>query len=274
MEGRMAQVTGKVALITGGGTGIGRGIAMRFAEEGMKIAVAGLERARGSANQYGGHHLGGYSAAQAVARTIGKDAIAIEADVADPAAVEAMMARTVERFGKVDVVVNAAGVITAHPIAEMSEEEWDSIMDVNAKGTFLVNKAAVIQMRAQGGGGRIINLSSVAGKFGEALLTHYCASKFAVVGFTNALAKEVAREGITVNCICPGIVGTQMWTMLKDAFGAPGETPEETYAHAIERYIPQGEPQSEEDMADMALYLVCAPHVTGQAFNVDGGAAL
>jgi meso-butanediol dehydrogenase/(S,S)-butanediol dehydrogenase/diacetyl reductase len=274
MEGRMAQVMGKVALVTGGGTGIGKGIATRFAEEGMKIAVAGLEQARVSVNQYGGRHLGGYSAAQALARTIGKDAIAIEADVADPAAVEAMMARTVERFGQVDVVVNAAGVITVSPIAEMSEEEWDSVMDVNVKGTFLVNKAAVIQMRAQGGGGRIINLSSVSGKFGEAMLTHYCASKFAVVGFTNALAKEVAREGITVNCICPGIVGTQMWTMLKDAFGAPGEAPEETYARAIEHYIPQGEPQSEEDMADMALYLVGAPHVTGQAFNVDGGAAL
>jgi len=171
-------------------------------------------------------------------------------------------------------VVNAAGVITVRPIAEMSEEEWDNVMDVNAKGTFLVNKAAIIQMRVQGGGGRIINISSISGKFGVATLTHYCASKFAVVGFTNALAKEVAREGITVNCICPGIVGTQMWTLLNKAFGKPGETPEETYARVVEHYVPQGEPQSEEDMADMALYLACAPHVTGQAFNVDGGAAL
>ena len=147
-------------------------------------------------------------------------------------------------------------------------------MDVNVKGTFLVNKAAVIQLRAQGTGGQIVNIASVAGKFGTATLSHYCASKFAVVGFTNALAKEVAREGITVNCICPGIVGTQMWTMLNDAFAEPGETPEQAYARAVERFIPQGIPQTEEDMAGLALYLVNAPHVTGQAINLDGGTAL
>ena len=270
----MSDVAGKVALITGGGTGIGKGIALLFGREGMKLALNGLEHAPTADNQYETKHIGGYSAAQAVAGEIGGDAIAIDADVADAAAVEAMFAQTVERFGRVDVVVNAAGVITARPIEEMSEAEWDNIMDVNAKGTFLVNKAAVIQMRAQGEGGRIINISSVAGKFGTATLSHYCASKFAVVGFSNALAKEVAREGITVNCICPGIVGTQMWTLLNDAFAEPGETPEQVYARAIERFIPQGIPQTEEDMAELALYLVRAPHVTGQAINLDGGAAL
>ena len=270
----MSDVAGKVALITGGGTGIGKGVALLFAREGMKLALNGLEHAPTADNQYETKHIGGYSAALAVAEEIGGDAIAIDADVADGAAVEAMFAQTVERFGRVDVVVNAAGVITARPIAEMSEAEWDNIMDVNAKGTFLVNKAAVIQMRAQGDGGRIVNISSVAGKFGTATLSHYCASKFAVIGFSNALAKEVARENITVNCICPGIVGTQMWTLLNVAFGESGETPEQTYARFVEGYIPQGVPQTEEDMAELALYLVRAPHVTGQAINLDGGAAL
>ena len=270
----MSDLAGRVALITGGGTGIGKGIAEGFAREGMTLALAGLEHAPSAVNQYERSHIGGYSAAEAVAAEIGQDAIAIDADVADADAVDTMFARCLDAFGRVDVVVNAAGVVTARPIEEMSEAEWDNIMDVNAKGTFLVNKAAVIQMRAQGAGGRIINISSVAGKFGTATLTHYCASKFAVVGFTNALAKEVAHEGITVNCICPGIVGTQMWTLLNDAFAEPGETPEQTYARAIERFIPQGIPQTEEDMAALALYLVNAPHVTGQAINVDGGAAL
>ena len=270
----MSDVAGKVALITGGGTGIGKGVALLFAREGMKLALNGLEHAPTADNQYETKHIGGYSAALAVAKETGGDAIAVDADVADAGAVEAMFAQTVERFGRVDVVVNAAGVITARPIADMSEAEWDNIMDVNAKGTFLVNKAAVIQMRAQGDGGRIVNISSVAGKFGTATLSHYCASKFAVIGFSNALAKEVAREGITVNCICPGIVGTQMWTLLNDAFAEPGETPEQAYARAIERFIPQGVPQTEEDMAELALYLVRAPHVTGQAINLDGGAAL
>jgi meso-butanediol dehydrogenase/(S,S)-butanediol dehydrogenase/diacetyl reductase len=185
-----------------------------------------------------------------------------------------MVAETVRRFGRLDVPVNCAGLITARPIAEMSEKEWDAILDVNLKGTFLTNQAAVVQMRKQGGGGRIINLASVAGKVGTGTLTHYCASKFGVIGFTNALAKEVAREGITVNAICPGIVGTQMWTLLNAAFAAPGETPAETYARAIERYVPQGVEQTAEDMADMAVFLASAPHVTGQAINVDGGAAL
>ena len=270
----MSDLAGRVALITGGGTGIGKGIAEGFAREGMSLALAGLEHAPSAVNQYERSHIGGYSAAEAVAVEIGRDAIAIDADVADADAVDAMFARCLDAFGRVDVVVNAAGVVTACPIEEMSEAEWDNIMDVNAKGTFLVNKAAVIQMRVQGAGGRIINISSVAGKFGSATLSHYCASKFAVVGFTNALAKEVSREGITVNCICPGIVGTQMWTLLNDAFAEPGESPEQTYARAIERLIPQGIPQTEEDMAALALYLVNAPHVTGQAINVDGGAAL
>ncbi len=270
----MADEEARVALVTGGGTGIGRGIALGFAREGMRLALAGLEHAPSAENQYERSHIGGYSAAQAVASEIGRRAIAIDADVADAESVDAMFASCLDAFGRVDVVVNAAGVITARPIAEMSEAEWDNIMDVNAKGTFLVNRAAIIRMRAQGGGGRIINIASIAGKFGSATLSHYCASKFAVVGFTNALAKEVAREGITVNCICPGIVGTQMWTLLNDAFAEPGETPEQSYARAIERLIPQGVPQTEEDMAALALYLANAPHVTGQAINLDGGAYL
>ena len=280
----MSDLAGKVALITGGGTGIGKGIAEGFARAGMKLALAGLEHAPSAENQYETSHIGGYSAAEAVAAQavaaeavaaeIGQGVIAIDADVADADAVGAMFARCVDAFGRVDVVVNAAGVITVRPIAEMSETEWDNIMDVNAKETFLVNRAAVIQMRAQGGGGRIINVASIAGKFGVATLTHYSASKFAVVGFTNALAKEVAREGITVNCICPGIVGTQMWTLLNDAFAEPGETPEQSYARSIERHVPQGIPQTEEDMAELALYLARAPHVTGQAINVDGGATM
>ena len=270
----MADVAGKVALVTGGGTGIGRGIALGFARAGMKLALGGLEHAPSADNQYQSTHIGGYTAARAVAAEIGDDAIAIEADVADADAVCAMVARTVERFGRLDVVVSAAGVISVSPIAEMGEAEWDNIMAVNAKGTFLVNQAAVAQMRAQGGGGRIINISSIAGKAGYATLTHYSASKFAVVGFTNALAKEVAREDITVNCICPGVVGTQMWLLLSESGLEPGETPEQAYTRIVEGLVPQGVAQTEEDMAELALYLVGAPHVTGQAINLDGGTIL
>ena len=270
----MADVAGKVALVTGGGTGIGKGIALRFAQEGMRLALAGLEHAPSAHNQYGSTHIGGYSTAQAVAAKIGGDAIAIEADVADEAAVDAMFAQTVERFGRVDVVVNAAGSIITRPIADISVAEWDNIMDVNARGTFLVNKAAVIRMRAQGAGGRIINIASIAGRTGYKNIAHYCASKFAVVGFTNALAKEVAREDITANCICPGVVETQMWTHLSEVQLEPGETLDQAFSRIVEGFIPQGVPQTADDMAALALYLVEAPHVTGQAINVDGGILL
>jgi meso-butanediol dehydrogenase/(S,S)-butanediol dehydrogenase/diacetyl reductase len=272
----MTDTAGKVALITGGGTGIGKGIAEGFAGAGMKLALAGLETAAGPENQYDGVHLGGFTAASDVAEAAGTEAIAIEVDVTVPASVDAMMATAVERFGRVDVVVNAAGIVTVRPIEEMSEADWDSTMDVNVKGTFLVNKAAVIQMRKQSApeGGRIVNISSTSGKMGEATLAHYCASKFAVVGFTNSLAREVAREKITVNCICPGIVSTQMWTMLNRDLADPGETPEQTFARWVDVLIPQGEPQTVADMAQMALYLVNAPHITGQALSLDGGSTM
>jgi meso-butanediol dehydrogenase / (S,S)-butanediol dehydrogenase / diacetyl reductase len=269
----MSQLKGKVALVTGGGTGIGKGIAQRFHALGMKVALAGLDQARDAANQYHGRNLGGYTAAKAVAAELGDGALALEADVTDPGQVAAMTKATIDAFGRIDVLVNGAGVITAKPIEELTEADWDSIMDVNAKGTFLTNQAVVAEMRNQGGGGRIINIASIAGKLGVPLLTHYCASKWAVIGFSISLAKEVAKEGITVNCLCPGIVGTQMWTLLSGVFAEPGESEEAAYKRSVEAFIPQGVPQTEEDMADMTVFLATAAHVTGQAFAVDGGAS-
>lgn len=270
----MSGLEGKVALVTGGGTGIGKGIAERFAAEGMRLAVAGLDIARNSANQYGAKNLGGFTAAKDVAKSLGNNAIAIEADVCDAAQVDAMIEETASAFGQVDVVANAAGVVTVKPVQDITETDWDSVLDVNLKGTFLVNKAVVAHMRGRGGGGRIINVASIAGKMGVPLLSHYCASKWGVIGFSNALAREIAPEGITVNCICPGIVGTQMWTLLQGEVAEENETPEQAYQRMIQNIIPQGIPQTVEDMADLAVYFATAPHVTGQAFNVDGGATM
>jgi meso-butanediol dehydrogenase/(S,S)-butanediol dehydrogenase/diacetyl reductase len=268
----MTRLAGKVALVTGGGTGIGKGIAQRFAAEGMKLAVAGLDRLEGGRTQYGARDLGGYQAARAVAAELGNGAIALEADVTHKDQVARMVQATVDAFGRVDVVVNAAGVVNAAPIAEITESDWDVTLDVNLKGTFFVTQAAVVQMRRQGGG-CIQNIASIAGKMGVPTLAHYCGSKWGVIGFSESVAREVAKENITVNCICPGIVGTQMWHMLSRHFAKPGETPEQSYQRCLESFIPQGTEQTVEDMAELAVFLAVSPHVTGQAINVDGGCA-
>jgi meso-butanediol dehydrogenase/(S,S)-butanediol dehydrogenase/diacetyl reductase len=265
---------GKVALVTGGGTGIGKGVVELLAREGASLAVAAADIIRSGANQYGSKNIGGYTAAKAVVEGLSKDgidAVAIEADVTDPASVQTMIDKTVAAFGKLDILVNVAGVITCKEVIDLTEDDWDSILDTNAKGTFLTNQAAVRQMKKQGSGGRIVNFASIAGKNGYAGLAHYCASKFAVVGFTNALAKEVTKDGITVNAVAPGIVLTEMWIKLRKDWALPGETEEESYRRCVTSMIPQGSDQTPEDMAAAVLFFLNSPHVTGQTLNVDGG---
>lgn len=254
------RLEGKVALVTGGAGGIGRGIVKRLAEEGAAVAVADIDR----------------SAAQKVVEEVeelGWRAIALGVDVTRWDQVRAMVAQTVDRLGGLHIAVNNAGVQSIAPVEELTEKDWDLVHSVNAKGIFLCCKAELPPMKRQGWG-RIINTASIAGKEGVAELAHYCASKFAAVGFTNALAKEVARKGITVNAICPGIVRTPMWCG-PDGLAArrrrPGETLKESWERNQDELIPQGEAQTPEDMGDLVVYFVLAEHVTGQAFNVDGG---
>ena len=149
-------------------------------------------------------------------------------------------------------------------------------MNINARGVFLCCQAELRLMREHRFG-RIINLASIAGKVGFPDLSHYSASKFAVIGFSNAFAKEVAREGITVNALCPGVVGTGMWRGdegLSSRWAEPGETEEQSWERHQAALLPQGEAQTVEDMGQLAVYLACAPHVTGQAIAVDGGFSL
>ena len=267
------RLTGKVALVTGGGRGIGRAIALALAHEGADVAIADADRLASAANQYGSASVGGVEAAQKTAREIealGRRALVIEADVSVREQVERMVQETAQKLGKLDVLVCNAGVVHLCPVESMADEEFDLTMAVNVKGVFLCCRAALPHLKKQPGS-CIINIASVAGKDGNAGMAHYSASKFAVVGFTNSLAKEVARHGIRVNAICPGIVRTQMWEYLADTFKAKGESKEDAWKRVTGTAIPLRRPQTVEDMAQMAVYLATAENVTGQAFNVDGG---
>ncbi|MGI6605197.1 MAG: SDR family oxidoreductase [Firmicutes bacterium] len=270
------KLAGKVALVTGGGRGIGRGVVEVLVREGARVAIAEADRVVWTANQYWTKEIAGYQAAKALAAELvaqGAEVIAIEADVTKVAEVKAMVAATLRKWGRLDILVNAAGVITVNPVEALTEDEWDSIMDTNVKGTFLCCQVVLAQMKQQGGG-RIVNFASIAGKEGAPGLPHYCASKFAVVGFTNSLAKEVARDNISVNAVCPGVVPTQMWVLLRRAYALPGESEDESYRRTVERLIPQGVDQTAADMGEAVLFLVTNDHITGQALNVDGGARL
>ncbi len=242
-------------LVTGGGRGIGRAIALAFAEPGATVAVAGRTVAQ----------------LEETAREIerrGARAIAIEMDVTDEAAV----ARAFELLtgSTLDVLVNNAGAGGGLPIHKTDTGSWRRVLDTNVWGTFLVSRHAVPLMRE---GGRIINLSSVLGRFGVPGYTAYCASKHAVIGFTRALALEVVKRGITVNAICPGWVDTEMAAqgMLAGAT-AMGVTFDEFKAHALGE-VPIQRIIQPEEVANLVKFLASpgAAAITGQTYNICGG---
>jgi meso-butanediol dehydrogenase/(S,S)-butanediol dehydrogenase/diacetyl reductase len=256
-------LTGKVALVTGAGRGIGQGIALSLAQAGADLVLADYD-------------VGIAEETAAAVRALGRRALALQVDVSQPDSVAAMIEQVKAEFGRLDVAVNNAGVVSLGRVDELAVSEWDRIMNINVRGVFLCCQAELKLMREHQSG-RIINLASIAGKVGFPDLSHYSASKFAVIGFTNAFAKEVAREGITVNALCPGIVGTGMWRGhegLSARWAQPGESEVQSWERHQSTLLPQGEAQTVEDMGQLAVYLACAPHVTGQAIAVDGGFSL
>ena len=270
------KLDGKVALVTGGARGIGRGIALALAAEGADLAIAEVDRVASAAQQYGAVAVSGVQAAQETVRelqALGRRAVALEADVTQATQVRRMVADTAAQLGHLDILVCNAGVVYISAVEAMSEEEFDLTMAVNVKGVFLSCKAALPYLR-QRPGACIINVASVAGKNGAPGMAHYCASKFAVVGFTNSLAKEVARLNIRVNAICPGILRTQMWEYLADTLKRPDESKETSWQRYVQTLIPLARPQTPDDIGALAVYLATAPNVTGQAINVDGGMEL
>lgn len=256
-------LNGKNALVTGAGRGIGQGIAIALAEAGANVAVADMDLSIAK------------QTAEKIAK-LGRRTLALEVNVTDPESVKKMVQQMETDFGEVNIAVNNAGIVSLNSVEKLSAEEWDNVMGVNAKGVFLCTQAELTVMRPRKFG-RIINVSSIAGKVGFPGLSHYSASKFAVIGFSNAVAKEVAGEGITVNALCPGVVGTGMWrgeNGLSARWAQEGETEEQSWERHQKTLLPQGVAQTPEDMGQLVVYLASASHVTGQAIAVDGGFSL
>jgi len=252
---------GSVAIVTGGARGIGRGIAYELAKEGARIAIADLPATASDRDETIGE----------IGR-LGSEAIGIDVDVRDWGQVQAMAQRAVEHFGQVDILVNNAGVIKIGPVVAFPEEDWDLIMDVNLKGTFLCAKAVAPHM-AQRRGGKIINLSSIAGKRGRPIASAYATSKWGVIGFTQSLAYELAAANINVNAICPGEVATYMWNdVLMPAIAAAGGTSkQEAWDAMLKRDVPLGREQTPQDMGQAVVFLCKADNITGVALSVSGG---
>jgi 3-oxoacyl-[acyl-carrier protein] reductase len=242
----------RVAVITGGAQGIGRAIALGMGREGAKVVVADLqgEKAKSVADEV---------------RILGTDAIAVEVNVASEPSVKRLADQTFECFGRIDILVNDAGVYLKSPVVSKSEEEWDRTLDVNLGGNFLCARAFVPAMRRQKGG-RIISIASSIAHSGAREFADYAASKAGIIGFVKALARELGTDGITVNAICPGSANTDM----------PRRHRSEQETMARLRATPLGHVLEPEDIAGPILFLAsdAAAYITGQAYNINCGTVM
>ncbi|MDA0232438.1 MAG: SDR family NAD(P)-dependent oxidoreductase [Chloroflexi bacterium] len=257
----------KVAVVTGGATGIGRAIGLKLAEQGASILVSDINE-----------DAAGRTADEIAA--LGVQAAAQVTNVVDSGATDAMAARAVELFGRIDILINNAGVAGApgwYTRSRSTEEDWRFTYGVNVLGS--VNAAnSVIPHMKSARYGKILNLASIAGREGRPSLPHYSASKSAIINYTQALAGELAGDNINVNAICPGLLWTPMWEQVGGRYARndpqyEGLAPRDVFEKMIAANIPFGREQTPEDIGDAAVFLCSdeAKNITGQALNVDGG---
>ncbi len=253
----MGDLDGRVAVVTGGARGIGLGCCECMSAAGASVVIADID----------------FDQAKQSAEAIGGPAVAVEHDVRSGESARALAAKTKETYGRLDILVNNAGVgPRPAPVQELDDDEYDRVMDINARGTFLTTKALVPELIEQGSG-RIINISSIVGETGFGMVLHYCASKFAVRGMTHSLAHELAPHSITVNAICPGVLATDLHSQVVGLFSElQGASEDETWDWFKEK-IPLGRFQTPTDIGEMAAFLASdrAKNITGASFNVDGG---
>ena len=281
----MYDLSGKVAVVTGAGGrhGIGRAIALRLAEEGADVVVTDIQRSTDRMREE--DRQSGWRGLPSVVEEIedlGRQSLGLFSDVTDSAQVADMVRQTLDRFGKIDILVNNAGSQPGPDrglVVELGEEAFDEVMRVNVRGTYLCSKAVAKHMIERGGGGKMIVISSGAGKQGIARYAAYCASKFALIGFTQALAHELAPHKINVNAICPGLVNTERVDFIAAALAAEGESAEEHRAlmvRARAEAVPLGRIAEAGDIARAAAFLSSSEsdYMTGLSISVSGGSQM
>ena len=272
LEPMERQFAGKVAIVTGAGQGIGKAVALRLAFEGAAVVVADInaETASATADEI---------------RRLGRDALPYPIDLMRVAEIPALVGAAVEEFGRLDILVNNAGRVQIKPFLDITEQDWDSILDLNLKSLFFCTQAAARQMisqipqelraqdRADRSYGKIVNFTSISGRRGRVDQAHYAASKAAVISVTQSAALAFARHNINVNAVCPSVVATPMWEIVDRERGRlMGMAPGEAIKNFIER-IPLKRAGTPEDMAGAVAFLCSsdADYITGQTLNVDGG---
>jgi len=246
------ELQNKVALVTGGTTGIGRDTAILFAKAGAKVVVSGRRETEGQETSN-------------LIRAAGGDGLFVKSDVSKSSDVQSLVQKTVEKFGRLDIAFNNAGIEGKWiPLIEQSLEDWNAVIDINLKGTWLCLKYEIQQMLKQGGGGSIVNMSSVAGLMGAAGAGVYCASKHGVIGLTRTAALENAAHGIRVNAVCPAVIET---AMADRAFADPEASKRVLALHPIGRF---GKPI---EVAEAVLWLCSgkSSFMTGHYIVLDGG---
>ena len=251
-----SELNGRRAFVTGGAQGIGRAIAAALTRSGVRVAIADID--------------GG--AAQRTAREIGAETLAVQLDVRERASVDGAFGEALKHLGGCDICIANAGVSTMQRALELTDEDWDFNFAVNARGIFLTNQIAARHFVAQGGG-CIVNTASLAAKVGAPLLAHYSASKFAVLGWTQALARELAPSGVRVNAVCPGFVKTGMQAReIEWESRLRNMSPKEVMNDYVAQ-TPLGRLEEPEDVADVVVFLCSdkARFMTGQGINVTGG---
>jgi D-sorbitol dehydrogenase (acceptor) len=253
------QLKDKVAIVTGGGTGIGEAVVRRYLDEGARVAVVDIKR-------------------QAELESVYADAekdrlLLVQADVTQRESIDAVVSSSVARFGRVDILFNNAAVFDMRPLLDESWEIFERIFAVNVKGMFFLMQRVARQMVEQGGGGKIVNMASQAGRRGEALASHYCASKAAVISYTQSAALALAPHRINVNGIAPGVIDTPMWKEVDALFARYENRPVGEKKRLVGEAVPLGRMGRPGDLTGAAVFLASseADYITAQTLNVDGG---